>query len=436
MSPRTRIRALAVAIFLVGLTLRLYHLDRFPERNRTADEYAWTWSGMTLLTEGTPRAWSWLGGYPGFPVIKWRDNDYRIVKPWLDHPPLYPIFVGAFMLVSGTHDIFAVELLPMRLSTMLLFIIAYWLFYIVLLRYEDATLTLLTLAFWGVAPTAVWNGRLVMAEQLMLPLALLGWLALDRFGAAKTPRQRRGWLIALGLACALLPLCKTAACAFVLWLFALAIRRADRRAAVVIAAGAICGCAIYLGYGAHYGWHLFRTILQVQGARFTNFGGFNALIFAPRVVEKPFMYLPFLLGFFVLLSDLRAGRHVELGLFVAVYAVGIAFLLPWNGYGWYLIPLYPALAFGLASFVLRAWRDAAADAFWIWLLFSVTYLCWIVCDAGVGSPQLWRWVYIVIAALTALTSRLAARFPSRWRAAFGVFVGAQLLGDCWYVLRR
>jgi hypothetical protein len=432
MTPRSRIRLLASAIFLVGLLLRLYHLDRFPERNRTADEYAWTWSGMTLLSEGTPRAWSWLPGYRDFPVIKWRGNDYRIVRPWLDHPPLYPIFVGAFIHATGTHDPFSVELLPMRLSTMLLFAISYWLLFLALKRYDDPTLTLLTLALWCVAPTAVWNGRLVMAEQMMLPLALAGWLALSRWQET----QRRRWLVALGAICAALPLCKAAATAFVLWLFALAVRQRDRRAALASSIGAISGFAIYMAYGAHFGWHLFRVVLSVQGARFTNFGGFNALIFAPRVVEKPFMYLPFLLGFFVLLSDLRARRYVEVGLFTVAYCAGITFLLPWNGYGWYLIPLYPALAFGLASFIVRTLREADGDAAWIWLLFCGTYLCWILCDASVGTPQAWRWVYLGFAALTPLTSRAAERFPARWRIGFAVCVAAQLVGDTWYTLRQ
>jgi hypothetical protein len=277
-----------------------------------------------------------------------------------------------------------------------------------------------------------------MAEQMMLPLALAGWLALDRLSAT-TPEQRRQrwcWSIALVLVCAALPLCKVAAGAFVLWLFALAVQRRDHRAALLVIAGSISGFLIYLGYGAHFGWHLFRTILQVQGARFSNFGGFHALIFAPRVVDKPFMYMPFLLGFFVLLSDLRDGRHVELGLFVAVYTAGIAFLLPWNGYGWYLIPLYPALAFGLASFVARTMREANGNAAWIWLLFSGTYLCWIVCDANVGTPQLWRWIFIVVAAAIPLASMAATRFPRGWRIGFAAFVALQLIGDSWYVLRQ
>jgi hypothetical protein len=432
LSHRVRIRALLVGIFLVGLALRLHHLDRFPERNRTADEYAWTWSGMTLLGEGVPRAWSWLPAYPQFPVIQWRDNQYRIVRPWLDHPPLYPLYVGAFMRAAGVRDIFAVELYTMRWSTLLLYAAAYALFWACARRAADEPTALLALAFWAVAPPAVWNGRLVMSEQLMLPLALAGWLALWRWGETR----RRRWLVTLALFCALLPLCKVAATAFALWLFTVAVLRRDRAAALAVLAGGAVGMLAYAAYGAHFGWPLFSMVLRVQSARFTNFGGFYALVFAQRVVERPFNHLPFLLGFMALLSDLRESRHVELALFAVVYAIGIAFFLPHNEYGWYLIPLYPALAFGLASFVVRAWREATPGAGWIWLLFSGSYLCWLLCDAAVGRPQLWRWVYIVAAVALPLVALAAARTPRSWRAVFAFLVALQICADGWYVLRR
>ncbi|HEX6837401.1 MAG TPA: hypothetical protein VF334_12565, partial [Polyangia bacterium] len=133
MQPKM-VRALLVAIFLVGLGLRVHHLGTFPERNRTADEYAWTWSGMTLLHEGTPRAWSWMPGYGTVPLLHWRGDEYRIVRPWLDHPPLFPVYVGTWMLASGARDILAVELLPMRLSILPLFAASFFLFWAIARR--------------------------------------------------------------------------------------------------------------------------------------------------------------------------------------------------------------------------------------------------------------------------------------------------------------
>jgi hypothetical protein len=432
MDPRWRIRALVVAIFLVGLTLRVHRLGAFPEPNRTADEFAWMWSGMTLLSEGTPRAWSWMPGYGSVPVEHWHGNEYRIVKPWLDHPPLYPLYVGAFLHATGTHDIFAVDLRTARASTMLLFAASFFFFFAVARRYADDATVLVGLAFFAVAPPAVWNGRLVMAEQLMLPLALAGWWALLRY----VETRRRGWLVAVAVACALLPLTKVAALGLALFLFTAAVLRRERALVVAICAGAAFGLVAYAGYGHHYGWTLFREILREQASRFSNFGGFFALVFNPRVVGSPLVYLPFLLGFLTLLSDLREGRNVEVGLFAVVYAAGIAFFLPWNEYGWYLIPLYPALTFGVASFAVRAWRDVAPTAPWIWLLFSATYLAWIASDAELVKPRWFRYVYLTLFVLLPVAAVATAKSPRRWRIGFGALVAAQWLGDAWYAWRR
>ena len=443
-----RIRALVVAIFLVGVGLRAHRLGAFPEPNRTADEYAWTWAGMTLVAEGTPRAWSWLPAYGAALVHTWRGNEYKIVRPWFDHPPLYPMYVGAFMHAAGTHDIWQVELATARRSTLVLFAASFFLGFLVMRRSADETHAIVALAFFAVAPAAVWNGRLVMAEQLLLPLALAGWYALQRAGEADATRantrdgdararsSRRGWLVAVGVAAALLPLCKVAGLGFALFLFSAAVLRRDRTLAAVVCLGAALGLAAWAAYGWHYGWTLFRAVLDNQSSRFSNFGGFFALVFNQRVVSQAFNYLPFLLGFMTLVADLREGRHVEMALFAVVYAVGIAFFLPWNEYGWYLIPLYPAMAFGLASFVVRAWRESSAGALWAWLLFSGTYLAWIAADCELVEPHKLRYVYIAVAVLLPFTALLTRRAPRVWRAILVGLVALQLLGDALYAFRK
>ncbi|HEX9101378.1 MAG TPA: hypothetical protein VF997_04205, partial [Polyangia bacterium] len=276
------------------------------------------------------------------------------------------------------------------------------------------------------------NGRLVMAEQLMLPMALAGWWALLRFRET----SRRGWLAAVVVATALLPLIKVAALGFALFLFTIAVLKRERALVVAVCAGGALGLALYAAYGAHFGWPLFAEIMREQSSRFANFGGFYALVFTPRVVVTSFNYLPFILGFFVLLADLRDGRHAEVGLFAATYAGTIAFFLPWNEYGWYLMPLYPVLAFGLASFVVRAWRDEAATAAWTWLLFSFTYLAWIACDRELVRPRTLRWVYLALLVALPLAIAATANRPRRWRVGFGVLVAAQWLGDAWYAFGK
>ena len=434
--PRWRIRVLVVAIFLVAAGLRLHHLTDFPALGRTADEYAWTWSGMTLLNQGMPRSWSWMPAYGNVRVSTWHGADYRIVQPWFDHPPLYPLYVGAFMRAAGFRQIFYISERVMRLSGLPLLAAAFFLFFLVARRVADETHALVALAFWAVAPTAAWNGRLVMAEALILPLALAGWYALQRYAASERASHRWAWLVAVAVAAMLLPLTKVAALGFALFLFAAAVLRRQWRLAAAVCVGGAAGLALFAGYGAHYDWALFRAVQTNQAARFDNFGGFFSLVFSLRVVEMAIMELPFILGFMTLLFDLQEGRHVEMALFAATYALTIACMLPYNQYGWYAIPLYPAMAFGLASFVLRTWRAASTGALWTWMLFSITYVAWLACDAGVLQPRNLRWWVLGLAVLLPLYTAATVRRPRLWRAVFVGLVSLQGLGEAVYTLRK
>ena len=119
--------ALVAAVLLLGVGLRAWRLGDQPAHNATADEYALTWAGMTLVANGTPQSWSWLDAYGTRSVIQWRGNPYPIVQPWMDHPPLYPLVMGLWMRVGGYIDPLSVDLRYMRVSSVLLFGLSFFL---------------------------------------------------------------------------------------------------------------------------------------------------------------------------------------------------------------------------------------------------------------------------------------------------------------------
>src|SRR5262245_37516856 len=105
--PWSRKHWLLILIFTVGLGLRLYHLEKAPYFNETSDEFAWTWSGMSLLHDGVPTAWTYLPAYGNVGWTSWRGFGFHMVKPWLDHPPLFSVVMGSWMLAAGYRDIFS-----------------------------------------------------------------------------------------------------------------------------------------------------------------------------------------------------------------------------------------------------------------------------------------------------------------------------------------
>ena len=194
--------ALVAAVLLLGVGLRAWRLGDQPAHNATADEYALTWAGMTLVANGTPQSWSWLDAYGTRSVIQWRGNPYPIVQPWMDHPPLYPLVMGLWMRVGGYIDPLSVDLRYMRVSSVLLFGLSFFLLAQLALRNLAFPAGVVALLLYAVAPPAVIQQRLVVTEALWVSLGLAAFLLMQRWQKTRSTRI----LLGLTCVCALLPL--------------------------------------------------------------------------------------------------------------------------------------------------------------------------------------------------------------------------------------
>ena len=83
-----------VGILLVAFVLRAHQYYEFPIAGETADEYAWTYLGSSLIQDGQPSSWSYFGPYQPDYVYQHRENEAPIVRPALDHPPLFSFLPG------------------------------------------------------------------------------------------------------------------------------------------------------------------------------------------------------------------------------------------------------------------------------------------------------------------------------------------------------
>jgi hypothetical protein len=256
-------------LFGLFLGVRCYHLDRAPAHNQTVDEYAWTWSGMTLLLNGEPRAWSNLAAYADRrEIIDWRDHNYKMVKPWLDHPPLYSLYAGGWMLAWGHRDIFDVDLWQMRTGTLPLAALSFILLSLILVHLLAAAEVLLALLFYSVIPAIVLHQRLVVSENLYVPLTL-GAVLLLMHQRSRFSWWRTGAIILLS---ALLPMTKVAAlCAsafLTMWALASDAARGRWVTAGAVVLGTSLGVGAYLWYGHHLDAALFSAVLANHHDRF------------------------------------------------------------------------------------------------------------------------------------------------------------------------
>ncbi|MDJ0670470.1 MAG: glycosyltransferase, partial [Microcystis sp. M53598_WE2] len=126
---------LGVLITGLGFILRYYQYDSLPPYNWTQDEFAFAWSGMSLIQEGVPTSWSFLGPTDDFLVTVWEKTAvrYRFVTPWFDHPPLFGLIVGMTAILSGAKEFFDCSLTVIRIPSLVFGTLSIFLLYLLAL---------------------------------------------------------------------------------------------------------------------------------------------------------------------------------------------------------------------------------------------------------------------------------------------------------------
>src|SRR3989344_8727065 len=109
-----------VLILILGFVLRSHNLNTWPRLGATFDEYAWTWLGINLIQNRVPESWSPHPQYEKRKLIVYQKAYFYLVKPYLEHPPLFGLVAGSFALVSGVKDIYHVDLQHIRGLALLL----------------------------------------------------------------------------------------------------------------------------------------------------------------------------------------------------------------------------------------------------------------------------------------------------------------------------
>ena len=151
-----------VFVLLAGsFWLRWQGLGVFPRPGQTADEYSSYWIGLALWDGQRPIAWSTLPSYArqGAKLgnVHWQNRTFEIVRPALDHPPLFNLLAGGAARLMGTSplalqtesgrpvQLWEIPLAKARLVSLALFCVTFLLLY---------DLSKRTLGFGGALPHA------------------------------------------------------------------------------------------------------------------------------------------------------------------------------------------------------------------------------------------------------------------------------------------
>lgn len=338
-----------VLITILGALLRIHNYDTLPPDNWTADEYAFAWSGMSLIQDHVPTAWSWLTPTDDFPTVYWEDKSsrYRIVTPWFDHPPLYSLIIGMTAMLGGAKEFFDCTLTVMRIPSLLMGIASVILFYILCKKLFDTNVAVISSLIFATNPNTVFLSRLAISENLILVLSLVVTLLFYEY--YKTSKSI--YLYSSAILAGITPLVKVTGIFLVCFLIVLLIYQKKWIESLIVLLIGVVGFSLYYLYGWIYDFEFFKKILEEQTNRFTDFGILKYLILPTVFFEDGWLCFSWL----TLIPILRLREKIKsqvIALPILIYSL----LLISSGaqshfFAWYNIPFYPFLFLSLGLFL-------------------------------------------------------------------------------------
>lgn len=388
-----------VLLVIFALFLRLWQYEYFPIGGETADEFAWTLLGASLIEERAPTSWSYFEGYKDF-YYKEGIFPAPLVRPALDHPPLFSFLPGAAHAFK-TEWIEYPSLKVIRLPLVLLGGANALLFWCVAQKvFPQKKWAVVASLLFATIPSIVLSSRLVVAENLLVTWTLVAWwLVLGK--------QRRWTIWAIALACALAVLTKISGLVVPATLAAYGLLSKNARLAKLAALGGFGGLIAFALYGVFFNWSLFVEIFFAQSSRDLGLATLqNRLFLHPTLVRHIFFDGWKIAGLFATVFALgslgKAEKLSPLVLIAISSLLNLVFIALTAGeatfHGWYDIVLWPGLVLALvaAGKQMLEKNDGLALGFlWLLLLPAVRVAVSLTGTVETLSPLLVRLVVLI-----------------------------------------
>jgi len=343
---------LLVAILLLGIFLRHDNFQTIPRHGATFDEFAWTWLGINLIQNHSPISWSSQPQYNNRRHLIYQGAAFWIVKPYLEHPPLFGLVAGGFAILNGAKDMYSVTLPIIRPLSLILGAFSIFMIFLLSKEIYGRKVALVSSLLYATVPTIVIGSRIVQNENFLIPFWLLSLYLILRY--LKTGRKRFRNIAAV--LAGLLSLAK------VPWLVVglslsmiLSFKGKWKDSFWVIGITILIFCA-FLVYGLLIDKELFLNLWQLQLSRYDiSFAGFYGVFKDPLLVDR--FYLDGWI-FFGWLSILLLSRDLKKNFIILIpfvaYLIVYIFAIPNEpSHGWYRYPFYPFLIIATAITIIE-----------------------------------------------------------------------------------
>lgn len=338
-----------LTLFL-GVYLRFDNLYTWPRLGATFDEYAWTWQGINLIQNGVPSSWSPHPQYENSEQIVYQEANFRIVTPFLEHPPLFGLTAGSFAILNGVDNMLELHIKDIRPLALLLGVISVGLVFLLTKELYDKKVALIAMLLYATIPTVVVGSRIVQNENFFIPTWLLSLFLVSKYIKGKKSIYRN----LAAVICALLVLAKIPWIAAAGSIFLIFLFLKKYKDAFIFIVAPVIGLLLFIVYGLFYDADLFIKLWGLQIARYDlTFTSVFALFQKPYLVDRFYLdgWIYFGgLAFILLVSNLKKHFLIVFPL-IAYFVIFMAGIPDEPGHGWYRYPFYPFLVISIALFI-------------------------------------------------------------------------------------
>jgi 4-amino-4-deoxy-L-arabinose transferase-like glycosyltransferase len=422
----SKIGVLLFLILLLAFFLRFYHYTALPRQGATFDEYAWTWLGINMVQSQTPISWSSQPQYEHRTHLIYQGAAFWIVRPYLEHPPLFGLIAGSSALLNGAHDMYSVTLGNMRRLSLVLGLFAVIMVYILSNALYGRNIALLSTIIYGTVPTMVIGSRIVQNENFLIPFWLLGLYLLHHY--LKTGRKRFRNLA--GILAGLLSLAK------VPWLvvglsFSMVLSYKGKwKDAIIMSIITGLFFLLFIIYGFVLDASLFAKLWTLQLARYDiTFTGFFSIFIKPLLVDRYYLDGWILFGWFsVFFLAKEFKKHYLILIPFLAYLGMYIFAIPDEpGHGWYRYPFYPFLLIAAALVLKEEFRKYSLISVFFLLIVGLSLLGNVWQEVFGFSYFIYR-IFIILTVLPTIyllwkekQGRLSTWFLGSWISIFILF---------------
>ncbi len=331
---------IVASLLFLALLLRLHNYAQYPQRGATSDEYAFAFQGISLLTKGVPIAWSAIPLYKDIRHLTIDGLYFPIVRPYLDHPPLFGLLVGAWAMIRNERVFEAVTLMTIRLVPILLSVISVLLLYLLARRIYGHTVGIWSLAIYATGTLFVINSRIVVAESMVTVFFLFALL----LASALPKKPMISQLLILGTVCAAALLVKVLGIVVFLSVVVVCLLRGiGARRLLWVTLPFVLGLIVFYFYGRLYGESFFWSIQSYQGNRIVGPHALWMLLTNPIIANKVYYDGWYFWGLFALglaCGDTKKNMILIVPSFLYIFLLLIS-VNQFDVHGWYVSPLIP-----------------------------------------------------------------------------------------------